>query len=69
MKKRNPQADSALITAAVQLLIDRLIFVKVLSDREIEADYLTQLAEQVENPARPPTMPVGLTLAEIFSKS
>lgn len=48
MKKRNPQADGALITAAVQLLIDRLIFVKALSDREIEDDYLTQLAERVE---------------------
>jgi len=48
MKKRNPQADGALITAAVQLWIDRLIFVKVLSDREIEEDYLTQLAEIVE---------------------
>jgi len=48
MKKRNPDADGALITAAVQLLIDRLIFVKALSDREIEADYLIQLAEKVE---------------------
>jgi hypothetical protein len=48
MKKHNPQADGPLITAAVQLLIDRLIFVKALSDREIEADYLTQLAEKVE---------------------
>jgi len=48
MKKRNPEADGALITAAVQLLIDRLIFVKALSDREIEEDYLTQLAERVE---------------------
>jgi len=48
MKKRNPQADGALLTAAVQLLIDRLIFVKVLSDREIEEDYLAQLAEAVE---------------------
>lgn len=48
MKNLNPQADGALITAAVQLLIDRLIFVKALSDREIEQDYLTQLAEQVE---------------------
>ena len=48
MKKRNPGADGALITAAVQLLIDRLIFVKALSDREIEDDYLTQLAETVE---------------------
>jgi type I restriction-modification system DNA methylase subunit len=48
MKKRNPEADGALITAAVQLLIDRLIFVKALSDYEIEADYLAQLAEHVE---------------------
>jgi hypothetical protein len=48
MKKHNPQADGPLLTAAVQLLIDRLIFVKALSDREIEADYLTQLAEKVE---------------------
>ena len=48
MKKHNPQADGSLLTAAVQLLIDRLIFVKALSDREIEADYLAQLAEKVE---------------------
>ena len=48
MKKLNPAADGALITAAVQLLIDRLIFVKALSDREIEDDYLEQLAETVE---------------------
>ncbi len=48
MKKRNPQADGALLTAAVQLLINRLIFVKVLSDREVEDDYLAQLAETVE---------------------
>jgi hypothetical protein len=48
MKQRNPQADGLLLTAAVQLLIDRLIFVKVLSDREIEEDYLAQLAEKVE---------------------
>jgi hypothetical protein len=48
MKKRNPQADGPLLTAAVQLLIDRLIFVKVLSDREIEEDYLAQLAATVE---------------------
>ncbi|MCX6582987.1 MAG: Eco57I restriction-modification methylase domain-containing protein [Candidatus Aminicenantes bacterium] len=48
MKKHNPQADGILITAAVQLLIDRLIFVKALSDREIEEDYLERLAERVE---------------------
>ncbi|HEY5503595.1 MAG TPA: N-6 DNA methylase, partial [Sedimentisphaerales bacterium] len=48
MKKLNPAADGTLITAAVQLLIDRLIFVKALSDREIEDDYLAQLAETIE---------------------
>ncbi|MFA4907715.1 MAG: hypothetical protein WC602_05585 [archaeon] len=48
MKKHNPSADGALITAAVQLLINRLIFVKALSDREIEDDYLMQIAEQIE---------------------
>ncbi|MCG2811504.1 MAG: Eco57I restriction-modification methylase domain-containing protein [Candidatus Aminicenantes bacterium] len=48
MKKLNPAADGALITAAVQLLIDRLIFVKALSDREIEDDYLERLAETIE---------------------
>lgn len=48
MKKHNPQAGGPLITAAVQLLIDRLIFVKVLSDREIEDDYLARMAEAVE---------------------
>ena len=48
MKKLKPAADGTLITAAVQPLIDRLIFVKALSDREIEDDYLAQLAETVE---------------------
>lgn len=48
MKKFNPTADGPLITAAVQLLIDRLIFIKALSDREIEDDYLAQFAETVE---------------------
>jgi hypothetical protein len=48
MKKRNPTASDALLTAAVQLLIDRIIFVKVLSDREIEDDYLSNFTEIVE---------------------
>lgn len=47
MKKRNPSADGELITAAVQLWIDRLIFVKALSDREVDEDYLSQLEERV----------------------
>lgn len=49
MKKLNPAADGNLITAAVQLLIDRLIFVKALSDREIEDDYLDQFAATIES--------------------
>jgi hypothetical protein len=48
MKRLNPGLDGEVITAAVQLLIDRLIFVKALSDREIEDDYLAQMAEIVE---------------------
>ena len=46
MKKRNPAADGELITAAVQLLIDRLIFIKALSDREVDRDYLSEIKDQ-----------------------
>ncbi len=48
MKKHNQELDGNVLTAAVQLLIDRLVFVKVLSDREIEEDYLAKMAETVE---------------------
>jgi adenine-specific DNA-methyltransferase len=48
MKKLNQSADGELITAAVQLLIDRLIFIKALSDREVDGDYLGELAQVVE---------------------
>lgn len=49
MKKHNPQLMGEVITAAVQLLINRLIFVKMLSDREIEErDYLQDLAQIVD---------------------
>ncbi|MBL8092184.1 MAG: Eco57I restriction-modification methylase domain-containing protein, partial [Anaerolineales bacterium] len=47
MKKRNPRADGELITAAVQLLIDRLIFIKALSDREVDRDYLSEIESRV----------------------
>jgi len=47
MKKHNQELDGNVLTAAVQLLIDRLVFVKVLSDREIEDDYLAKMAETV----------------------
>jgi hypothetical protein len=48
MKRLNSQTTGDVLTAAVQLLIDRLVFVKVLSDREIEEDYLARMAEIVE---------------------
>lgn len=48
MKKRDPSVNGELITAAVQLWIDRLIFVKALSDREVDRDYLGELAQIVE---------------------
>ena len=48
MKKHDASLDGHVLTAAVQLLIDRLIFVKVLSDREIEQDYLATMAQIVE---------------------
>jgi len=48
MKKHNPALGGDVLTAAVQLWIDRLIFIKVLSDREIEDDYLAQMADVVE---------------------
>ncbi|MBN8658009.1 MAG: N-6 DNA methylase [Anaerolineae bacterium] len=49
MKKHNKDADGELITAAVQLLIDRLVFIKALSDREVDKDYLGELAQTVES--------------------
>ncbi len=48
MKKCSPDLTGEVITAAVQLLIDRLVFIKVLSDRDIDDDYLAKLAECIE---------------------
>ena len=38
-----PSSSDQLLTASTQLMIDRLVFVKMLSDREIEKDYLDEL--------------------------
>lgn len=48
MKKCSPDLTGEVITAAVQLLIDRLVFIKALSDRDIDDDYLAKLAECIE---------------------
>jgi hypothetical protein len=49
MKRLNPGLGGSVITAAVQLLIDRLLFTKALSDRDIEDDYLGQLSERLRS--------------------
>lgn len=43
LKKRNNHLDSKELTSIVQEVLDRLIFIKVLSDRDIEENYLSQL--------------------------
>jgi len=48
IKKFNPEFSSDFITTAVQLVLDRLVFIKVLSDKEIEDDFLTQIISAVD---------------------
>jgi hypothetical protein len=48
MKKCSSDLTGEVITGAVQLLIDRLVFIKALSDRDIDDDYLAKLAECIE---------------------
>jgi len=51
IKKYNPELTSDFITAVIQLIIDRFVFIKVLSDREIEDDFLSQIIEQIDKAA------------------
>jgi hypothetical protein len=48
IKKYNPELSSEFITKVVQLILDRFVFIKVLSDREIEDDFLAQIIEQID---------------------
>lgn len=48
IKKYNPDLSSDFITSVIQLIIDRFVFIKVLSDREIEDDFLTQVIEHID---------------------
>lgn len=48
IKKYNPELTSEFITKVVQLILDRFVFIKVLSDREIEDDFLAQIIEQID---------------------
>ncbi len=46
IKKNHPENTSEFITSAVQLILDRFIFIKVLADRDIETDFLKQLVNK-----------------------
>jgi type I restriction-modification system DNA methylase subunit/REP element-mobilizing transposase RayT len=48
IKKYNSDLSSDFITSVIQLIIDRFVFIKVLSDREIEDDFLAQVIEQID---------------------
>lgn len=48
IKKYNPELTSEYITQVVQLILDRFVFIKVLSDKEIEDDFLAQIVEQID---------------------
>ena len=49
--KFKPDLASGHVTAAVQCVLDRFIFIKVLSDREIEDDYLAQIITEIDKVA------------------
>lgn len=48
IKKIQPELSSEFITQSVQLILDRFIFIKVLSDREIEDDIIKQIVSRVQ---------------------
>ena len=49
MYKSNKSVSNEHLTSATQILINRIIFLKMLTDREIEDDYLTKILERIEN--------------------
>ena len=49
MYKSNKSVSNEHLTSATQTLINRIIFLKMLTDREIEDDYLTKILERIEN--------------------
>ena len=68
IKKYNPHLTAEYITAAVQLILDRLIFLKVLSDREIENDRLREMIQTLDKASLSAEEGyIAETLKEIFS--
>ncbi len=51
IKKLNPELSAEEITFAVQRIIDRFVFIKVLSDREIEDDFLSHIINDINKAA------------------
>ncbi len=49
IKKYQPDFSAEFITQAVQLILDRFIFIKVLSDREIEEDIIQNLVNKIQS--------------------
>lgn len=47
IKKYHSDFSSELITEAVQLILDRFLFMKVLADREIEEDYIQKIFTKI----------------------
>lgn len=48
IKKFQPDFNSQLITQSVQLILDRFIFIKVLSDREIENQVIKEILSKIQ---------------------
>lgn len=69
IKKYNAKLTAEYITTAVQLILDRLIFLKVLSDREIENDFLRKMIETLDNAAlKADESYIAETLKELLAK-
>ncbi len=49
MYKSNKDVSDDFLTSASQVMINRIIFLKMLTDREIEDDYLTMILKKIEN--------------------
>jgi len=48
MFRNDSKLSDDMLTAAAQLIIDRIVFIKMLSDRHIESDYLSRLIADIK---------------------
>lgn len=66
MFKSNKDVTDDFLTAASQVMLNRIIFLKMLTDREIEKDYLTDILEKIKNEKE--EFPIYDSCREIFEK-